>query len=389
MAATISRLVARWWSVALACVLAVLVVIELSVADRPAFGIVIVLVAIAVLGAARWHPVAAAYAALAVFLVASLANANDLWVMTTAGFVAVATCSLFGSLCDLRDRLVGLASALGVLTVVVARAPAATLEAEGASRAGALISNVILFTVGWAVTWAVTSRVRLTRQLRARAARLQEERDQAAAEAVSEERARIARELHDVVAHSVSVMTVQAGGVRRLLKPEQTREREALSAIEETGRHALTEMRRMVSVMRGDGAASPTLEPQPGVATLARLVEEVRSAGLPVALEVDDDVADLPPGVDLSVYRIVQEGLTNALRHAGPAHAEVSVRLTGKVVEILVEDDGRGGVDGEGGGHGLVGMRERVPVYGGDLEAGPRPGGGFRLRAHLPFELSP
>jgi signal transduction histidine kinase len=210
-------------------------------------------------------------------------------------------------------------------------------------------------------------------------ARLSEE---GAKRAVEDERARISRELHDVVAHSVSVMTVQASAVRRLLKPEQEREREALLVVEETGRQSLTEMRRLLGIMRQEGTSAERA-PQPGIATIGTLVAHVREAGLPVELTVEGEPVTLPPGVDLSAYRIVQEALTNALRHAGPAHAWVAVRYGGDDVEIEVENDGRSDGD-NGGGHGLVGMRERVALCGGELRAGPRQGGGFSISARLP-----
>ena len=219
-------------------------------------------------------------------------------------------------------------------------------------------------------------------------ARLAEERarrsEEEARRAVDEERRRITRELHDVLAHSVSVMTVQASAVRRRLQPEQEREREALRTVEETGRQALSEMRRLLGIMReaGEDAARA---PQPGVATLRTLVEQVRSAGLPVELTVEGEPVRLPPGVDLSAYRIVQEALTNALRHGGnPAHAWVAVRYGDDDVEIEVANDGRSESNGEATGHGLVGMRERVAMCGGELRAGPREGGGFRISARLP-----
>jgi len=219
-------------------------------------------------------------------------------------------------------------------------------------------------------------------------ARLAEERarrsEEEARRAVDEERRRITRELHDVLAHSVSVMTVQASAVRRRLQPEQEREREALRTVEETGRQALSEMRRLLGIMReaGEDAARA---PQPGVAALRTLVEQVRSAGLPVELTVEGEPVRLPPGVDLSAYRIVQEALTNALRHGGnPAHAWVAVRYGDDDVEIEVANDGRSESNGEATGHGLVGMRERVAMCGGELRAGPREGGGFRISARLP-----
>jgi signal transduction histidine kinase len=193
----------------------------------------------------------------------------------------------------------------------------------------------------------------------------------------------IARELHDVVGHSVSVMTVQASAVRRLLRPEQEREREALLMVERTGREALAEMRRMVGVLRRP-EEGPALAPQPSLEHVERLVEQARKAGLSVELRVEGDRQPLPAGVDLTAYRLVQEGLTNALKHARAERAQVVVRYGDGDLEVTVSDDGRGAGSGDGGGHGLVGMRERVTVYGGELEAGPQAEGGYRLRAKLP-----
>jgi signal transduction histidine kinase len=216
--------------------------------------------------------------------------------------------------------------------------------------------------------------------------RIDQERElrQVAEQAAADERARIARELHDVVAHSVSVMVVQASGVRRLLREEQHRERDALLSVEQIGRQALTEMRRMLGVMRTAGEL-PSLAPQPGLQHLERLVAQVEEAGLPVTLRVEGRRPELSPGIDLSAYRIVQEGLTNALKHSKGGHAEVVVRYYESSVQLEITDDGAG-ANGDGPGHGLVGMRERVALYGGKLDAGPRDGGGFVLRAELPVE---
>jgi signal transduction histidine kinase len=178
-------------------------------------------------------------------------------------------------------------------------------------------------------------------------------------------------------------MTVQASAVRRLLLPDQTREREALLVVEETGRQALAEMRRLLGIMREEGAAAD-LAPQPGIATIGDLVANVRDAGLPVELTVEGEPVRVPPGVDVSAYRIVQEALTNALKHGDPAHAWVSVRYGERDVEVAVEDDGGADVNGDGEGDGLLGMRERVALCGGELLTGPRDGGGFRISARLP-----
>ena len=220
-----------------------------------------------------------------------------------------------------------------------------------------------------------------------RARLLEAEREDAARRAVEEERQRISRELHDVIAHSVSVMTVQAGAVRRLLHPEQERERAALEAVEETGRQALTEMRRLVGMLREREPAQPAAElaPQPGLQTLDLLLGSIREAGLPVELRVEGEPRELAPGVDLSAYRIVQEALTNALENGEPARAWVTLRWRHDELELEVANDGRAGANGQGAGHGLAGLYERVAIYGGEFVSGPRPGGGFLVRARLPL----
>ena len=237
--------------------------------------------------------------------------------------------------------------------------------------------------VSWTIGFVLNRRAADARELRERAERLEQEQAEAADRAVAEERQRIARELHDVIAHSVSVMTVQAGAVRRLLAPEQEKERQALETVEATGRDALTEMRRLVGLLRDQGTM-PEFSPQPGLGSIETLLDGVRSAGLPVELAVDGDPRELPPGVDLAAYRVVQEALTNALKYGGTAHAWVALRWHGGELELEVANDGRGDGDGSGGGHGLAGMRERVALYGGDLESGPREGGGYVVRARLP-----
>jgi len=239
--------------------------------------------------------------------------------------------------------------------------------------------------VSWATGFILSRRSERARELAERAARLEREQLEAAERAVAGERQRIARELHDVIAHSVSVMTVQAGAVRRLLLPEQERERQALEAVEATGREALTEMRRLVGLLRDKGTM-PDFAPQPGMETIDTLLDGVRAAGLPVDLEIEGESRELPPGVDLAAYRVVQEALTNALKYAGPAHAWVEVHWLPDALELEIANDGRSDGDGDGSGHGLTGMRERVSLYGGEIESGPRDGGGYVVRARLPLE---
>jgi signal transduction histidine kinase len=214
--------------------------------------------------------------------------------------------------------------------------------------------------------------------------RIARERDLATREAVAAERATIARELHDVVAHHMSVMVVQAGAARSVIERDAAAAADALRQIEASGRTGLAEMRRLLEILKA-GADGDDRAPQPGLAQLDGLLEGMRATGLPVEAVVEGEPRPLPPGVDLSAYRIVQEALTNALRHAGPASARVLVRYAPDAVELEVVDDGQGPpAAGATGGHGLIGMRERAHLFGGDLEAGPRAGGGYVVSARLP-----
>jgi signal transduction histidine kinase len=289
---------------------------------------------------------------------------------STMFFVLLLAAWAAGSLLDARQAGIALAAVVVCGWTVALRAP-------DVERTEAIWITLPLAGV-FALSAAAARRAEQVRRAEARALRSAEE----AQAAIAEERSRITRELHDVLAHSVSVMTVQASAVRRLLTPEQEREREALLTVEETGRQALAEMRRLVGIMREENEVA-ALAPQPGLETLPQLVEQVRQSGLPVELTVEGTPVKLPAGVDLSAYRIVQEALTNTLKHAGPAHAWVAVRYAGEDVEIEVANDGKSENDG-GGGHGLVGMRERVALCGGELESGPRPGGGYKISARLP-----
>lgn len=284
---------------------------------------------------------------------------------------------MFGMLRERTQAVAGLAIVIGVFAIIWHNDPTG-------GPVGDLIFVAVVFSIVWIVGFALGHQFRETDEAKERAARAEQQREERARLAVAEERTRIARELHDIVGHSVSVMTVQASAVRRLMLPEQEREREALMIVEQTGREALAEMRRLVGVLRRPEEA-PALAPQPSLEHLDKLVEQAREAGLPVELHVEGKAIPLSPGVDLTGYRLVQEGLTNAVKHAGAHGAQVLVRYGDGEVEIVVSDDGDGSGDGEKGGHGLVGMRERVAVYGGELEAGPRPEGGFALRARLPL----
>ena len=244
--------------------------------------------------------------------------------------------------------------------------------------------------VAWLAGRALRTRTRLTEELHEAALREEEAHERAAAVAASDERRRIAREMHDVVAHSVSVMVVQAGGARRILERDPARAIAAAEQIERTGREALAEMRRLLGVLHHDDDGHSARAPQPTMAAVSGLVERAREAGLPVSFEETGERRSLPAGLDLAAFRVVQEGLTNALKYSG--HAETSVRVVWGDRELVLEVEDRGPgpaarekVSRDGGGHGLVGMRERVRLYGGELETGQRRGGGFHIRAKLPL----
>jgi signal transduction histidine kinase len=249
---------------------------------------------------------------------------------------------------------------------------------------GDIVFITIVLFAPWLAGLELHRRAGRERVLEAHAAELRAQTELRAREAVDEERARIARELHDVVAHAMSVIVVQAGAERHVLAPGQESTRAVLEAIERTGRQALGEMRRLLGMMRSNDQAL-ALAPQPSLAYLADLCEQVRAAGLPVDLQLAGDVAPLPPGVDVSAYRIVQEALTNALKHAGPTRAGVRVTYGKAELDIEIVDDGRGSTATRSGGHGLVGMRERVALYGGQLHTGNRDAGGYVVHVRLPL----
>jgi len=234
---------------------------------------------------------------------------------------------------------------------------------------------------------AVRSRTRLTAELHEAAVRADEEREAEALRAIADERRRIAREMHDVVAHSVSMMVVQAGGARRILDREPARAIAAAELIERTGRAALAEMRTLLGVMHAEAEAEAEYAPQPSLAEIDALVQRTRMAGVPVDLAVEGERRELPAGLDLAAYRVVQEALTNVVKHGRGAPTEVRVHYGADAVELHIADRGKGTLDVrlDGSGHGLAGMRERVRVYGGELQAGRRRGGGFEVRARLPL----
>jgi signal transduction histidine kinase len=290
--------------------------------------------------------------------------------------VGMASAFLLGNQRDNRRAFTGLAIVLGGITAVVYNIPG-ILTAE-------LFVIPIDFGISWAAGYALRERAQKAEAAETRAMRAEREREASARLAVAEERARIARELHDVVAHAVSVMVLQVGAVRHKLPDARADDRDALQGVERAGRTALAEMRRLLAAMRRDGE-DVEFTPQPGLDGLDVLLEDVGRAGLPVELHVDGEPIPLPRGLDLSAYRIVQEGLTNALKHARATTADVTVRYRPEELEIEVRDNGLGSATTDGLGHGLVGVRERVKIYGGEMTAGTATGGGFVLSTRLPL----
>ncbi len=267
------------------------------------------------------------------------------------------------------------------------------LTSVTSGREGSVIS-LFAATAVVAGSWSAGENVRTRRaylaQLEERARRLEAEREENARRAAQDERARIARELHDVVAHHVSAIAVQAGVAAALAErqPERAREAQTFTFIQETSRQALAEMRALLTVLRGDEEGGAERAPQPSLAQVAQLVGQSRAAGLPVTLEVEGAARPLPEALDLSAYRIVQEALTNSLKHAGQSQARVLVRYASDALELEISDTGHGmtpPAHEDGAGRGLIGMRERVALFGGALDAGPSPGHGFRVRARLPL----
>jgi signal transduction histidine kinase len=292
--------------------------------------------------------------------------------------VGLAAALLLGNLPDGSQARLGLGVAIGAALIVVYNNPV--------RGAGEFVFIPVLVGIAWLSGFALRERSEEAEAAEARARLAEREREATARIAVAEERARIARELHDVVGHALSVMVLQVGAIRHRLPGGLTEDGAALEDIERAGRDALAEVRRLVGAMRREGDEAE-LAPQPGLARLDPLLDQVRGAGLPVDLHVEGTRRPIPAGVDLSAYRIIQEGLTNALKHAHASHADVSLRYDDDALELEIRDDGEGAEGGaDADGFGLLGIRERVKVYGGEMRAGASPGGGFALRTRLPLE---
>jgi signal transduction histidine kinase len=312
----------------------------------------------------------------------SLIDGQLVTFMTSVFVIGMAASFLLGNQRAVLRAQAGLAVTVGAAAVVVYDKPAPSV--------GELVFIPLLFGICWLAGFAVRERAEQAQTAEVRATQAERERDTAARIAVAEERARIARELHDIVAHAVSVMVLQVGAVRHKLPDTLAEDRDALISVEQAGRTALAEMRRLLAAMRQDGD-DVDLVPQPGLDALGSLLEEIGRAGLPVRLHVDGEPFPLPAAIDLSAYRIVQEGLTNALKHARARHADVTVCYGPDSLRTEVRDDGIGAAagDGPGTGHGLVGIRERVKIYGGEMTAGTASGGGFVLSTRLPLGGDP
>jgi signal transduction histidine kinase len=314
--------------------------------------------------ARRWFPLAAPVTTMAAAGAISFLDAR---IIASSGFLLLAALGavfLFGWLEDARVAVGGLAVALAAATLVEVNHPG--------TGTGDYVFVWVMFGLVWLAGFSLRQRLQ-----RASEAELRAEH------AVADERARIARELHDIIAHSISVMTVQASGVRRLLREDQEREREALLAVERTGRESLTEMRRLLGILRGANE-SPELTPQPGLGALDRLARESESTGLPVEVRVEGEPYYVPAGIDVAAFRIVQEALTNARKHGGEGRADVVVRYRPDALELEVTNVGRDDAQSDGTRRGLAGMRERVAFYGGTVDAKPRLGGGYVVRARIP-----
>jgi signal transduction histidine kinase len=298
-------------------------------------------------------------------------------VANTVFLAGIAAAFLLGTARDPVREKIGLGVVLGGAAAIAYNDPSHT--------SSDLVLLPALFGIAWLGGFAVRQRAAEAEAARERATHAEREREAAARIAVAEERIRIARELHDIVAHAVSVMVLQVGAVRHNLPATQTADKEALHSVEQTGRGALTEMRRLLGAMRQDGQRL-ALTPQPGLDNLEALVDDVVRAGLPVEVHVEGDRGPLPRAVDLSAYRIVQEALTNVLKHAHASSADLTICYGPDALEIAVRDDGRGATSVDGVGHGLVGIRERVKLFGGEMSAENADGGGFLLRTRLPLQ---
>jgi signal transduction histidine kinase len=369
----------RYGDVLLAVTLGVALGIELLLWERgdKATGLVLAVLTAAALVVRRAQPIPSFVVCwIGLFGIAHFIPGFD---NGSSTFVIVYFLSLFSLGAHTRGREVVISGLLVVIGIVVFLAT----DSAGAPTLG----DSVFATVFVGGPWATGLAIRLRRELAVANERLRVEQEEKTRRAIAEERSTIARELHDVVAHAISVTVLQSRGARRLLGRDEAKVRSALDAIEHTNTQALGDMRRLLAILRdteGDAATAP----QPSLSRLDELVADVRGSGLSVELSTAGESDDVPPGVDLSAYRIIQEALTNVLKHAGPATARVELTYGEDDLTLRVTDDGKAAAAPNGSpGHGLIGIRERVAVVGGEVEAGPCPGGGFEVRARLPYSV--
>ena len=377
----ISLFTRRYWFDLLIAALAVAAMFELIAAREAArttlwFGVPAIAILVLPIFARRRFPFGGPVAYFVLAAGISLVDWQLIPSVESLFVVGLAVAFLLGNLRNAWQAGIGLLVVVSSLAFIVYKIPGhATSE---------LVFIPIDFAVAWVAGFALRERSEQAEAAEVRAAVAERERDAAARIAVAEERARIARELHDIVAHAVSVMVLQVGAVRHKLPDSSADDRDALRDVERAGRTALVEMRRLLGAMRDDGDEAE-LVPQPGLDGLESLREEVARAGLPVELHVDGEPFPLPRGIELSAYRIVQEGLTNVLKHARATKADITVRYRPGEVQLEVRDNGIGNSTTDGLGHGLVGIRERVKIFGGEMSAGSTNGGGFVLSTRLPL----
>jgi signal transduction histidine kinase len=367
------RLEIRWLDVLIAVGLSVLAVVGGSGQDSLDFSPATLLATAPLIVRRKW-PVLTVLAALIGFTIAG--NATN-FAAIAGGLTAVISVAMYW-----RHQILGGLVALGgaiYIALEFGHGSTSTLPIPGAAL------SFVLFGAAYLAGREIARRQQQLNLQRERTAQLEREHEQALKAAAETERRHIARELHDVVAHSVGVMVVQAGAARKVMDDKPGAARESLLAVEATGHEAMAELRRMLGVLGENGSEAPRA-PQPTLDTLDTLIGPVREAGLPVVLRVEGERPSIPPGVDNAAYRIVQEALTNALKYAGGAPTEVVIRYTPDAIELEVADEGIVATAAEGIGRGLAGMRQRVALFGGSIEAGKRPGRGYAVRARVPFD---
>jgi signal transduction histidine kinase len=372
-----------WWSDSALALILTVIAVGSTVVSRTRYGFAVPVLA-AIVTLLTTAPIAVRrYRPLGVLAVTVSAETLVLIFRPGAGAPVGVIVALYtvAAYCDRRVSI--RAAALAALPITVA------VIVNNGARTGQVIPELAVFALAWVIGDNMRTRRAYLAEVEERAARLERERDEKADRAVIEERARIARELHDVIAHNVSVMVVQAAAGEDVFDEDPGQARESLAAVASTGRAALTELRRLLGVIRAeDDPGDTAYAPQPGIERIDELVGQVRETGMAVELSVFGQPRPLPEGVELCAYRIVQEALTNTLKHARASTAQVQLRYIADALELQVLDDGRGAtsLNGETDGQGLIGMRERVALFGGELTAGQRSGRGYEVRARLPLE---